>query len=248
MSLRPQRYALALLAGLICVITAGSLAAAGVSSHKFWVKCRVTIEERAIDPILAFGTESMHPHVFFGTRITRVTTGDSLRDRARTNCSAETDFSGYWVPTFYDARGALITPDDLLVYYRASDVTRPVVPFPQDLARVSEDVRYSCGRGTEVTSRFHVCPAPSSPRLIVKIAPEPGVDPNFPEVRLDVRWTSQVGADPSTWTASSDGMSVHHGDFLNGWTRRDLRRLIDGCLNALTPARFACGKVTGAES
>jgi Domain of unknown function (DUF1996) len=171
--------------------------------------------------------------------VRRISTPDTLRARAFTNCSAPTDFSGYWVPTFRDAQGRLMTPDDITVYYAAlGDRTR--VPFPQDFARVSEEVVYTCGRGTPRSSEFRPCPAPTSPRMIVIFEPGPG-DPNFPETRLGIRWTSKVGADPSTWTASSGSMAMH-GDFMNGWLRKDLKTLIARCLN--DPAVQGCGKIT----
>jgi hypothetical protein len=205
----------------------------------FWVKCTVTRRENFIDPITAYGVKSAHQHVIFGSKVRRTSTPDTLRRKAFTNCSAPTDFSGYWIPTFYDSQGHLMTPDDIVVYYAAlGDRTR--VPFPQDFARVSEQVVYTCGRGTHRSLEFRPCPAPTSPRMIVIFQPGPG-DPNFPETRLGIRWTSQVGADPSTWTASSDPKAMH-GDFMNGWIRKDLRMLIDRCLN--DPKVQGCGKIT----
>ncbi|MGH2631585.1 MAG: DUF1996 domain-containing protein [Actinomycetota bacterium] len=210
-----------------------------VGKGLFWVECDVTTEERSIDPIMAFGGISAHEQVIFGSKLGRRSTGNTLRARGFTTCSAPVDFSGYWVPTFHDADGNLVTPDDIVVYFYAmGDRTR--VPFPQDFGRVSEEVYYTCGRGTPRGTDFRSCPAPTSPRMIIIFKPGPG-DPNFPETRLGIRWTSQVGADPSTWTASSDPGPMH-GDFLNAWKRRDLRMLIDKCLNDPTPVK--CGMIT----
>lgn len=79
-----------------------------------------------------------------------------------------------------------------------------------------------------------------SPRLIVQVAPGPG-DRNFPEVRIDVRWTSH--RDATGWTTSSDAQGPRHGDFLNGWTRRSLVYLIDKCLEN----EGKCGQVNAKD-
>ena len=226
----------------IAVLTAFALVLSSDVAHAepvFWVRCEPTITEANIDPIVAPGGTSSHSHVFFGTRVRSTDTGDSLRDRGRTNCSVPADFSGYWVPTVRDAEGNLLTPDDVLVYYRKAS-PGPTVPFPQDFGVVSTHVFYSCGKGTTLSTEFRFCPAPTSPRIIVIVRPMEG-DPNFPEVRIAVRWTSYEDVDASTWVVSSDSSgALRHGDFLNGWTRRDLRHIIEKCINV---ASGACGRV-----
>lgn len=223
---------------LALALPAATPAYAQKGKELFWVKCEVTRPEAAVDPIASFGKVAPHTHVFFGTKVSSTTTNQDLRARARTNCSAPKDFSGYWMPTVHDADGALLTPDDLLVYYRRAR-PGPIVPFPKGFKRVSEDVYYSCGRGTPTTPTFTYCEPPTSPRMIIVFRPRAD-ERNFPEVRLDVRWTSHPGEDASTWVASSDDMAPRHGDFMNGWDRRALRRLIDRCLNR----GELCGKIT----
>lgn len=229
--MRHGRWVIALTA-LLALCLSSTPARAG--APKFWVRCTVTRESANIDPIVAFGGVSAHAHVFFGTSVRRTDNSETLRDRARSNCSAPGDFSGYWVPTVHNAKGKLVTPDDVLVYYRQFR-PEPVVPFPRMLGAVSTDVRYSCGRGTPAMSDFGYCQK-GSPRIIVNLAPLPE-QPNFPEVRIDVRWTSYRNA--TGWTTSSDAQGPRHGDFLNGWKRKPLQYLIDRCLEHAK----ACGKV-----
>ncbi len=211
---------------------------ARADAPNFWVRCTVSNESAYIDPIVAFGARSSHAHVFFGTKVRRTDNSETLRDRAKSNCSAPGDFSGYWIPTVHDAHGDLVTPDDVLVYYRRSR-PEPVVPFPRMLEVVSTDVHYSCGRGTPQMPAFGVCET-GSPRLILFVAPGPD-DPNFPEVRIDVRWTSHT--DATGWTTSADTQGPRHGDFMNGWKRRTLAYLIANCLELAG----ACGRVTAED-
>ena len=122
----------------------GSMASGGGGSGSFRTKCSLAKFD-FVDPIVYPGQPgASHLHVFFGnTGITANATAGSIASSGNSTCMGGTlNRSAYWTPALFDARtGAVITPDEGVVYYKTGYSINPaaVRPFPVGLRMIAGD-------------------------------------------------------------------------------------------------------------
>jgi hypothetical protein len=105
------------------------------------------------DPIVYPGLPGQsHMHEFFGNETTDASsTPDTLRG-GPTNCTIDSNSSGYWVPTLYSAETP-VTPKYVNVYYRPGNKPRSTVqPFPAGLVMITGNAKATSPQGIGVVS------------------------------------------------------------------------------------------------
>ncbi len=98
-----------------------------------------------VDPIVYPGQPgASHLHTFFGnTKVDAFSTYTSLRTTGDSTCHSRLNRSAYWIPALLNARGQVVMPDYLTVYYKRFPANSPkclegnkCVPLPRGLRMV----------------------------------------------------------------------------------------------------------------
>jgi hypothetical protein len=129
--------------------------ASGTGGHgEFIVRCPMTGEVQAIDPIMAPGATAPHIHMFFGnTSVQKTSTYQSLNSLSavtgpKTNCEDAQDTAGYWAPESF-TNSATSGPGCIAI----GGLTEcPYLPGCTPLTNGSGN--YSCG--TDTNSTIHI--------------------------------------------------------------------------------------------
>jgi hypothetical protein len=239
-------------------------AAAVTGEHRFSVRCELS-HLRQVDPIVTpgpAGTLASHLHAFFGNRSTD---SDSTRESmvtAPTTCEFSKDRAGYWVPTLVAPDGTVVEPASAFAYYRApaAIADERIRPFPRDFRLISDRYVYHCGSMRRASTGPVDCRSVPHSKVVLSILFPPcwdGEHRDSPDHRSHVVWPRGLECPPthpvevpviglhvhfpldritSEWRLTAGPLDTAHGDFLNSWKQRALRRLVHRCLGVTKSA------------
>jgi hypothetical protein len=260
-----MRRIVCLAVGIIAAFVVAWPAQARVTGeHRFSVLCDLSHLDQ-VDPIVSpgpSGTLAAHMHAFFGNRSTD---SDSTRDSmvaADTTCEFSRDRAGYWVPTLVRPDGTVVEPTNAFAYYRANSATEDevITAFPQDFRLISDRYVYHCGSMRRASAGPVDCQGVPHSKVVLSILFPPcwdGEQLDSADHRSHVVWP-RGGRCPSShpvevpviglhvhfaldritseWRLTSGPLDSAHGDFLNTWRQRALRRLVHRCLGVTKSA------------
>jgi hypothetical protein len=250
----------------ICALSLVPADASAVATgeHRFSVLCGFS-HLRQVDPIVTpgpAGTLASHLHAFFGNRSTDADSTRASLVRAGTTCELSKDRAGYWVPTLVRPDGTVVLPTGAFVYYRAPEAIadEAIRPFPRDFRLISDRYVYHCGSMRRQSSGAVDCRGVPHSKVVLSILFPPcwdGVNVDTPDHRSHAVWPRGLECPAShpvevpviglhvhfpldhitpEWRLTSGPLDTAHGDFLNSWKQRALKRLVRQCLGATKSA------------
>ena len=260
-----MRRIVGLVVGISVVLgTAGPVSAGSAGEHRFSVRCLFS-HLRQVDPIVTPGppgTLASHLHAFFGNRSTDA---DSTRESmvsSGTTCEFSKDRAGYWVPSLVRPDGEVVEPMSAFAYYRANAAIEDetIRPFPRDFRLISDRYVYHCGSMRRESLGPVDCRGVPNSKVVLSILFPPcwdGVQRDSADHRSHAVWPRGMACPAShpvalpvlalhvhfpldhitsEWRLTSGPLDGAHGDFLNSWKQRALKRLTHRCLGVTKSA------------